>query len=72
LRASSEDALLEIGQQALTQRLLPFRTRRLAGGSLEAAQTNRPRIFFISSTENARSVSERTLPREAMLSENAG
>src|SRR5262245_58969868 len=42
--------------------------RRLVG---DDAQTILPRIFFISSNENARSVSERTLPREATLSESA-
>jgi hypothetical protein len=35
------------------------------------AQTILLRTFFISSKENARSVSERTLPREATLSESA-
>ena len=35
------------------------------------AQTILPWIFFISSNEKARSVSVRTLPREATLNENA-
>jgi hypothetical protein len=35
------------------------------------AQSILPRIFFISSKENARTVSERTLPRELTLSDSA-
>ena len=50
--------------------LLAWRRRQRPTPLGEMAQTILPRIFFISSKENARIVSERTLPREATLRES--